>query len=83
MECGAPAWVIAQPWGDLVLHRGRFRDGLVFECDEEVRSGSTILYRPSSRARLPRAVYRVTAETVELPDGEVAAVAVLQSEAPN
>ena len=67
----------------LVLHRGGFRDGLIYECDAEVGPGSMLTYQLSSLARLPRAEDRVAVETVELSNGEIAAVALLQTEEPN
>jgi len=67
----------------LVLHRGGFRDGLIYECDAEVPPGSTLTHESSSRARLPRATYRIAAETAELPTGEITAVAVNENEESN
>jgi hypothetical protein len=67
----------------LVLHRGGFRDGLIYECDAQVPPGSTLTYESSTMAPLPRATYWVSAETAELPTGEITVIAVIHSEESN
>jgi hypothetical protein len=52
---------------------------LVFEFDYEVPPGSTLIFDASDRARLPLAIYRVSAKTAQLLDGGTVSVAVLQT----
>jgi hypothetical protein len=55
---------------------------LIYEYDAEVPPGSTMTYKSSSRARLPRP--RIgSPPTAELPTGEITAIAVIENEEPN
>ena len=66
----------------LVLHRGGFQDGLIYECDAEVPTGSTLTHESSSRPGCSGHVSDRRRDA-ELPTGEITAIAAIENEGTN